>query len=315
MHQPYRYSLVPGLEEIVNLRRIGFRFIALADDNFYPVTLTDLELAKRQNNAARLAELKGIRAERFELMARLAQLPPDTVFFTQITMEAAEDAEFLAAMKAAHIHGALVGVEAVTPEGLKDVYKDFNLAGQNLVDRLRKFRRHDIHVLGSFIFGLPSDRPHTFAATAAVAEQAELTAAAQRDYETAPTPSRQLRFALVLANPGHPATDLPRAQRLLRELMANPEMLLSGERALAFLELQQIDDHLTLEAENRRLQGDAVRADRERLGTVNRRLQLETDENARLRKELEEARAKLDAIANIERSLNERKPSNEGRQP
>ena len=149
----------------------------------------------------------------------------------------------------------------------------------------------------------------------APAEQAEIIAAAQRDYETAPTPSRQLRFALVLASPGHPGTDLPRAQRLLRELMANPEMLLSGERALAFLELQQIDDHLTLEAENRRLQGDAVRADRERLSTVNRRLQLETDENARLRKELDEARAKLDAIANIERSLNERKPSNEGRQP
>jgi hypothetical protein len=124
-----------------------------------------------------------------------------------------------------------------------------------------------------------------------------------------------LRYALVLADPGHPATDLAKAQRLLRELLANPEMLLSGERALAFLELQQIDDHLTLEAENRRLQGDAVRVDRERLSTVNRRLQLETDENARLRKELEEARAKLDAIANIERSLNERKPSNEGRQP
>ena len=137
--------------------------------------MTDLELAKRQNNAARLDELKAIRAERFELMTRLAQLPPDTVFFTQITMEAAEDAEFLDAMKAAHIKGALVGVEAVTPEGLKDVYKDFNLAGQNLIDRLRNFRHHDIHVLGSFIFGLPSDRPATFDATAAVAEQAELT--------------------------------------------------------------------------------------------------------------------------------------------
>jgi hypothetical protein len=149
----------------------------------------------------------------------------------------------------------------------------------------------------------------------APAEQAEISAAAQRDYETAPTPSRQLRFALVLANPGHPTTDLPRAQRLLRELMANPEMLLSAERALAFLELQQIDDHLTLEAENRRLQGDAVRGDRERLSNVTRRLQVETDENTRLRKELEEARAKLDAIANIERSLNERKPNNEGRQP
>jgi len=150
---------------------------------------------------------------------------------------------------------------------------------------------------------------------AAPAEQAEIVAAAQRDYETAPTPSRQLRFALILATTGHPATNQPHAQQLLRELAANPEMLLLGERALAFLELQQIDDHLTLEAENRRLQGDAVRADRERQGTANRRLQLETDENARLRKELEEARAKLDAIANIERSLNERKPINEGRQP
>ena len=54
-------------------------------------------------------------------MARLAQLPRDTVFFTQITMEAAEDPDFLDAMNAANIKGALVGVEAVTPEGLKDV--------------------------------------------------------------------------------------------------------------------------------------------------------------------------------------------------
>ena len=158
----------------------------------------------------------------------------------------------------------------------------------------------DLQLLQTLVQGAPSD-------------QAEIVATAQRDYETAPTPSRQLRFALILATPGHPGTDLSRAQRLLRELMANPEMLMASERSLAFLELQQIDDHLTLEGENRRLQSDAVRADRERLANVNHRLQLETDENMRLRKELEEARAKLDAIANIERSLNERKPNNEGR--
>ena len=57
------------IEEIVQLRRLGFRFIALADDNFYPVTLTDLRLAEQQHNAVRLNELKAIRAERFELMA------------------------------------------------------------------------------------------------------------------------------------------------------------------------------------------------------------------------------------------------------
>ncbi len=163
------------IEEIVQLRRLGFRFIALADDNFYPVTLTDLKLASRQVGTNRFEELSAVRAERFELMARLALLPSDTVFFTQITMEAAEDPAFLDAMRQANIKGALVGVESVTPEGLKDVYKDFNLAGQGLVDRLRAFRSHGILVLGSFIFGLPSDRPETFEATAAVAQSAELT--------------------------------------------------------------------------------------------------------------------------------------------
>jgi hypothetical protein len=162
------------MEEIVQLRRMGFRFIALADDNFYPVTLTDLRLAEAQKNTARLAELKRIRDERFTLMARLAKLPSDTIFFTQITMEAAEDPEFLDAMNAAHIKGALVGVESVTPEGLKDVYKDFNCAGEELVNRLRTFRQHGVYVLGSFIFGLPSDSPATFDATASAAGRAEI---------------------------------------------------------------------------------------------------------------------------------------------
>ena len=163
------------IEEIVQLRRLGFRFIALADDNFYPVTFTDIELAEAQKNTHRIEELKNIRAERFELMSRLAKLPDDMVFFTQITMEAAEDTLFLDAMKAARIKGALVGVESITPAGLKDVYKDFNKDGASLIERLKTFRRHGVHVLGSFIFGLPSDRPDTFAATALAAIEAELT--------------------------------------------------------------------------------------------------------------------------------------------
>jgi hypothetical protein len=39
-------------------------------------------------------------------MARFAQLPDDLVCCTQITMEAAEDPEFLDAMRKAHIRGA-----------------------------------------------------------------------------------------------------------------------------------------------------------------------------------------------------------------
>ncbi len=163
------------MNEIVTLRRKGFRFIALADDNFYPVALKDLEQADRRADKSRLNELKELRAERFELMRRLALLPKDSIFFTQITMEAAEDPEFLDAMRKANIKGALVGVEAVTPEGLKEIYKDFNLAGDELAVRLRTFKDHGVHVLGSFIFGLPSDRPSTFDATAALAKRAGIT--------------------------------------------------------------------------------------------------------------------------------------------
>ena len=161
--------------EIIELRRMGFRFIALADDNFYPVTLEDLELARRQNDHHHLAELQATRDERFELMARLALLPEDMVFYTQITMEAAEDPDFLDAMQKARIKGALVGVESVTPEGLKAIFKEFNYAGRDLVQRLRTFREHGVHVLGSFIFGLPTDRPDTFEATATLAAEANLT--------------------------------------------------------------------------------------------------------------------------------------------
>jgi radical SAM superfamily enzyme YgiQ (UPF0313 family) len=173
--QPRQRNATDVIGEIVQLRRLGYRFIALADDNFYPVTINDIALAEKQNNHERVAELKALRADRFAFMDQLAQLPSDTVFFTQITMEAAEDLDFLAAMKKAHIKGALVGVEAVTPEGLKSVFKDFNLAGENLVDRLKLFKANGVHVLGSFIFGLPTDKPETFEATAALAKRADLT--------------------------------------------------------------------------------------------------------------------------------------------
>jgi radical SAM superfamily enzyme YgiQ (UPF0313 family) len=122
-----------------------------------------------------VAELRAIRDERFELMARLAELPRDLTFFTQITMESAEDPEFLDAMHAAHIRGALVGVEAVTAEGLKSVFKDFNCSGDKLIERLKQFREHGVHVLGSFIFGLNTDRADTFDATLDLAHRSGLT--------------------------------------------------------------------------------------------------------------------------------------------
>lgn len=116
-----------------------------------------------------------VRNERFMLMAELAKLPKDMVFFTQITMESAEDGQYLDAMRKANIKGALVGIEAVTPEGLKAVYKDFNYSGNRLIEQLQMFLKHGLHVLGSFIFGLPTDKPGTFDATVELAMKADVT--------------------------------------------------------------------------------------------------------------------------------------------
>ncbi len=153
---------------------------------------------------------------------------------------------------------------------------------------------------------------------APAAEQAEIVTSAQHDYELAPTPSHQLRYALILATPGHAGTDQVKAQRLLREITASPAALLPAERTLAALEMQKVDLQVSLAAENRRLQAMTARngSDKDRsTAALNKRLQSELEENARLRKELEAAQAKLDAVSDIERSLSERKPSAESRTP
>jgi hypothetical protein len=147
---------------------------------------------------------------------------------------------------------------------------------------------------------------------APVDQQMQMVGAAERDFQTTPTPSKKLRLALILGTPDQAGSDLPRAQELLEELSSDPQpSLLPGERHLVALQLKQIGDYLTLEAENRTLQADATRADQ--LAALRHRLDGAAGENAKLKKQLDEAKAKLAAIANIEKSLNERKPGNEGR--
>jgi hypothetical protein len=139
-------------------------------------------------------------------------------------------------------------------------------------------------------------------------QQMQIVGSAEEDVQTTPTPSRKLRLALILGTPGQAGTDLPRAQQMLRALSADPQpsSLLPGERSLIALELKQIGDYLTLEQENRNLQADAARAGQ--LVTLKHRLDGATEENEKLKRQLGEAQAKLAAIANIEKSLNERKP-------
>jgi len=142
--------------------------------------------------------------------------------------------------------------------------------------------------------------------------QMEMVGSAEHAFQSTPTPSMKLRLALLLGTPDQAGADLPRAQQMLQELSSDPQTsLLPAERTLVALQLKQIGDYLTLEAENRTLQADATRADE--LAALKHRLDGAAGENAKLKKQLDEAKAKLAAIANIEKSLNERKPGNEGR--
>ena len=148
------------------------------------------------------------------------------------------------------------------------------------------------------------------------ARQAELFQSAKDAAALSPTTSNRLRYALALATPGHSGSDPVAAQRQLSELLARPETLLSVERLLAMVELQEVDQRLVLQAENTRLRDEASHDDsRDKLQAVNRRLTAETDENARLRKALDEARAKLDAVTHIERSINDRGSSSDPHNP
>jgi cell division septum initiation protein DivIVA len=124
--------------------------------------------------------------------------------------------------------------------------------------------------------------------------------------DAAPTTSNRLNLALALATPGHPASDPTQAQRLLNELLANADALLPGERVLALMQLKDVEQRLILDAEAARLQRAAQAAAAQRNDQSAQRLQAALDENRQLRQQLDEARAKLDAITNIERSIRER---------
>ena len=140
------------------------------------------------------------------------------------------------------------------------------------------------------------------------ARQAELFQQAKDAAELQPTTSNKLRYALALATPGYSGADPVAAQRQLAELLARPETLLPVERLLAMVELKEVEQRLILQAENTRMRDAVPNNDvHDKLQATTRRLAAETDENAKLRKALDEARAKLEAVTHIEqRSVTDR---------
>jgi hypothetical protein len=132
------------------------------------------------------------------------------------------------------------------------------------------------------------------------AQQAEIIESTRSDYLSDPSTRKRLRYAFVLSVPGHAASDPAGARALLGEALAIPETLLPSERALADLMVRDLDARLALTRENESLRNGSQSQEDERVADLARRLQAETAEKDRLRRELERAEAKLEAIATLE---------------
>jgi hypothetical protein len=150
-----------------------------------------------------------------------------------------------------------------------------------------------LQTLRSLIEGDPVEQADVFRGVAAAAD-------------TSPTTTNRLMLALALATPTHPASDDARAQTLLGELVAAGDALLPEERVLALIHLKDVEQRLILNAEADRLQRAAAAATAERNDRTSQQLAAALEENRQLKAALDDVRARLDAITNIERSIRER---------
>jgi hypothetical protein len=142
-------------------------------------------------------------------------------------------------------------------------------------------------------------------------DQAAIFNQARDSAEFAPTRANRLLYALMLSLPGHPGSDPSAAAQRLRDLIAAGDTLLPEERLLAEIQLATASELEVLQAASDTLQEQAARTEAERAADYQRNLESLRAENAALQQELEEAQTMLDAITNIERSLNEREDSDE----
>ncbi len=137
------------------------------------------------------------------------------------------------------------------------------------------------------------------------ATQAEIFADADATATLTPGPNTQLRLALVLATPGHPESNPEQAERLLREVLTQTELLTQSEISLATIHLNNVESLIVANAEARRLRASTSRAARTEEQAISQRLASVEAENRQLRRDLEDAEAKLEAITSIERSIRE----------
>lgn len=137
------------------------------------------------------------------------------------------------------------------------------------------------------------------------ATQAEIYADSKAAAQLTPGPSTRLRYALVLSTPGHAETNKMEAQSLLRELLSETELLDPAEVSLATISLNDVEKRLVLGTESSQLRSESPGSTTSSTedAAIAQHIATVEAENRRLRRSLEEAESKLEAITSIERSV------------
>ncbi len=96
-----------------------------------------------------------------ELFRAMIDAKLNKQWISQATLNVADDEELVRLAARSGCIGILIGYEAATKEGLVEVNKKFNVrSAAEIKASVRRLQRHGITVMGSFIFGLDSDRKH-----------------------------------------------------------------------------------------------------------------------------------------------------------
>ena len=130
------------IEHVIDeLRSVREKWVLVVDDNLIGTSKSHIERAKQLFRAIIAADL-------------------GKKWIAQVTINMADDEELLTLAEKAGCRGVFIGFESPTPQGLAELGKKFNLLkGRNFSESVKRIKRHNIMVVGSFIMGLDTDEP------------------------------------------------------------------------------------------------------------------------------------------------------------